>query len=52
MHGFIWFGNQIIAHACRLGEFNLAGDRVALLTVTALDAGQLELLSVKLLQVV
>jgi len=33
-------GNQIVAHAHRLRAFNLARDRVALSTVTALDAAQ------------
>jgi len=30
--------NQLIAHVCRLREFNSAGAKVVLLTVTALDA--------------
>jgi len=33
-------GNQIVAHAHRLRAFNCARDRVALSTVTALDAAQ------------
>jgi len=33
-------GNRIIAHARHLGAFIHARDRVALLTVTALDAAQ------------
>ena len=32
--------NQIITHTHHLGAFNRAGDRVTLLTVTALDAAQ------------
>jgi len=31
-------GNRIITHAHHLRAFNCAGDRVTLLTVTALDA--------------
>ena len=41
MHGFMCgLGNQIIAYAHRLRAFNHAKDRVALSTVTALDAAQ------------
>jgi len=41
MCGFMrGLGNQIITHAHHLGAFIHARDRVALLTVTALDAAQ------------
>jgi len=41
MHGFmLGMGNRIIAHARHLIAFNCASDRVALLTVTALDVIQ------------
>ena len=41
MRGFMCgLGNQIIAHAHRLRAFNHARDRVALSTVSALDAAQ------------
>jgi len=39
MCGFMCgLGNQIIAHAHHLGAFICARDRLALLTITALDA--------------
>jgi len=41
MRGFMrGFGNRIIAHARRRRAYIRAGDRVALLTFTALDAAQ------------
>ena len=41
MHGFMCgLGNRIITYACHLKTFNRARDRVALLTVTVLDAIQ------------